>query len=184
MSVMRVTAYTKIMPLEHAAITPDGYVVNEIGDVVHNAICPMLNDPQGIRTKGLGEGQIYTFSNTLTFALYTHEQHNNFLEVLCELLGYPYAYKHDAGMLIHHGHLIAAREIGIGPCFELISLPRRMGTIGPQAAMKMANEMGAARNRAKALDINLAFEGGFIDQYMNWYDVMCTAGDSGLITVY
>ena len=183
MSVMRVTAYKQLIPLEHAAITPDGYVVNEMGDVVHNAICPMLNDPQGIRTKGLGEGQIYTFTNTLTFALYTQEQHNNFLEVLCELLGYPYAHKHDAGTLIHHGHLVAAREIGIGSMFELISL-KRIGTIGPHACMKLANEMHAMRSRAQAFDKNMGFENGFYDQFMNWYDIFCTAGDDGLVTIY
>ena len=183
MSVMRVTAYKQLIPLEHAAITPDGYVVNEMGDVVHNAICPMLNDPQGIRTKGLGEGQIYTFTNTLTFALYTQEQHNNFLEVLCELLGYPYAHKHDAGKLIHHGHLVAAREVGIGSMFELISL-KRIGTIGPHACMKLANEMHAMRNRAQAFDKNMGFENGFYDQFMNWYDIFCTAGDDGLVTIY
>ena len=182
MSVMRVTAYKQLIPLEHAAITPDGYVVNEMGDVVHNAICPMLNDPQGIRTKGLGEGQIYTFTNTLTFALYTHDQHAMFIEALCELL--QYEPRHIKGRhWLSFPYTCGAMDIGAGSMFELISL-KRIGTIGPHACMKLANEMHAIRNRAQTFDINMGFESGFYDQFMNWYDIFCTAGDDGLVTIH
>lgn len=182
MSVMRVTAYTKIMPLEHVAITPDGYVVNEIGDVVHNAICPMLNDPKGIRTRGLGEGQIYTFSNTLTFAIYTHEQHAMFIEALCELAKYG-PNKSDRGTFLPVAYTYGAIKAGSGICHELITM-NRIGTLGPEACMKLANEMHALRSNAQAFDINMGFESGFYDQFMNWYDVFCTAGDTGMVTVY
>lgn len=182
MSVMRVTAYKQLVPLEHAAITPDGYVVNEIGDVVHNAICPMLNDPKGIRTKGLGEGQIYTFSNTLTFAIYTHEQHAMFIEALCELAKYE-PDTETRRQYMPKAYTLGALAKSNGICHELITM-NRMGTLGPEACMKLANEMHAMSTRAKAFDTNMGFESGFYDQYMNWYDVFCTAGDTGMVTVY
>lgn len=182
MSVMRVTAYKQLIPLEHAAITPDGYVVNELGDVVYNAICPMLNDPKGTRTRGLGEGQIYTFSSTLTFAIYTHEQHAMFIEALCEVA------KYEPRTEFHKQYLPKAYTLGAldqksGICHELITMGR-MGTLGPEACMKLANEMHILQNRVKAFDVNMGFESGFYDQFMNWYDVFCTAGDTGMVTVY
>lgn len=182
-SIMRVTAYQKIVPLDTAALTPDGYVVDEMGNVVRNAICPLIDPSAGARNKGLEEGKIYSFDSTLTFACYNRYQHQNFIEVLCELAKYTPS---NPSSLAHLSDRFTqgALEQGHGPFYELISFVRQAGTIGPFACNKLAHEFSLFRPKAQAMDSNLDFNGAFYDQYMNWLEVFCIAGEDGLVSIF
>lgn len=182
MAIMRVSAYKNIFPLENAAVTFDGYIVNELGDVVYNAICPTLNKAFPHQYKGLEPGAIYSFESTLCFACYSHEQHLNFLETLCQMLEYPPEEVKFCGMPTLMYAMGAIRK-GQGVFYELVSFSTDRTAIGPEVCAKLAADFQAYRARAFAYDKNNDYGESFYNQYMNWLEVFVVASDYGMVTL-
>lgn len=182
MGQLSIIAYTKIIPLENAAITPDGYVVDNQGDVVFNAVCPII-DSSSDRNTGLMEGEIYQFETNRKYMFATEFQHSNFIELLADLAGYTPGKSESKSYFATH-HTYGALLAGSGPFWELISAPKSQYTIGPIVAAKLADDFHSYLRKARALDTNLVLEGGFITQYKYWYEIFAAAAHDGMVSVY
>lgn len=182
MAIMRVSAYKNIVPLENAAVTPDGYIVDEMGDIVYNAICPILNRGIPHQYKGLEPGVIYQFESTLCFACYSHDQHMNFLETLAQLGGYVPGEIQFAGTYMMK-YAVGAITKGEGPFWELMNFSTNRTAIGPEVCAKLAADFQAYRGKALAFDKNNDFEDAFYNQFMNWLEVFIIASDYGMVTL-
>lgn len=182
MAIMRVTAYRQIVPLENAAQTPDGYIVDETGTILYNAVRPIIDKGFPAQCKGLDSGVIYQFENTLCFACYTHHQHHNFLEALAELAGYQIGESKFAGIPFL-SHLITVAQSDSGSFWELFRFSDTRATIGPEACAKLAADFQAFRGKAYAFDKNNDFEEAFYNQYMNWLEAFTIASEYGMVTL-
>lgn len=182
MAYIHIMAYEGLKPMPNVSVHPDGYVVDQHGDVVKRAICPIPGDSTHRIFDGLTPGMVYSFESGLRVEMCTTQQRLNFMEALAEFAGYkPVS---EGGLLLQRPYTQGAYAKCAGPFWELITLTTNRVIVGPVVSNKLYRDLANDKTRAKAFDTNLDFQGGFYQQYMCWMQAFQMASNNGLVNIY
>lgn len=181
MSFLSIVAFEGMSLLPNAALTHDGYIVDEYGELVKHAVAPNPQYTPHPAYQGVELGRVYKFHSGLRVDLCSLEQMANFKESLAELAGFKPEPNSPADQYLSRFTRAAGTQGG--PFREFIILPNEPMIIGPVLAKAVVGHFGDFRIRAHAWDVNNDFNEGFYKQYMCWYQMFAMASDSGMVMI-
>lgn len=182
MAYIHIMAYSGLKPMPNVSVHPDGYMIDEHGDVIKKAICPIPGDTASRIFDGLKPGMVYSFESGMRLEMCTLDQRLNFMEALAEFAGYKPISEPGNWKQRPYTQGAYARK---GGCFwELITLTTNRAILGPVVANKLLKEFTHDLSRAEAFDKEHDFDGGFFEQFRCWAMVFYAAADDGLVSIY
>ena len=182
MAYIHIMAYSGLKPMPNVSVHPDGYMVDEHGDVIKQAICPIPGDMSNRLFDGLTPGMVYSFESGMRLDMCTLDQRLNFMEALAEFAGYKPI--REPGTWMQHPYTQGAHARAGGRFWELITLTTNRAILGPVVANKLLKEFVDDMQKAEAFDKEHDFEGGFCEQFRCWGKVFKMASQRGLISIY
>ena len=182
MGYMRIMVYAGLKPMPNVSVHPDGYIVDEHGDVVRQAICPIPGDMSNRIFDGLKGGTVYEYDRGIRLEMCTLDQRLNFMEALAEFAKYkPIS---EPGKLLQRPYTQGAYARTGGRYWELITLTTNRAIVGPVVSNKLAKEFTEDIQKAKDFDKKHGFENGFSTQFLCWGEAFSVAADNGLVNIY